>query len=257
MNKLDQLFAAKKKNVLNIYCTAGFPALDSTASVMLSLQQHGADIIELGIPYSDPIADGPVIQHSNAVALHNGISMQTIFAQLETVKKQMKVPVVLMGYLNPVLQYGVEQFCDDAAAAGVSGVILPDMPMHEYETMYQPFFSKNNLHVIFLVSPLTSTHRIKKADKLSSGFLYAVSASATTGADTNPAMQEAYFHKLKKMKLQNPVLIGFGIKDKASFDLACASASGAIIGTAYIRAIENAADINAATAAFISSIKNA
>lgn len=256
MNKLDKTFSTGKKNILNIYCTAGYPALDSTAQVMLSLQRHGADIIELGIPYSDPVADGPVIQQSNMQALHNGISIQKIFSQLNEIKEQLNIPVILMGYLNPVLQYGIENFCREAAAHGVSGIILPDLPMYEYEHLYKPLFKKYGLHFIFLISPQTSEERIRLADKLSSGFLYAVSSSATTGKETDFKSQETYFQKIKNMNLKNPVLIGFGIKDKTTFNFACHYAAGAIIGSAYIKALEKSNDIDATTASFIQDIIN-
>jgi len=256
MNKLDQLFSSRKKNILNIYCTAGYPTLESTSTVMLALQQSGADIIELGIPYSDPIADGPVIQQSNMQALQNGISIEKIFLQLNEIKDQLQVPVILMGYLNPVMQYGIEKFCEDAADAGVSGVILPDLPMYEYELFYKALFEKFGLFVIFLISPQTSEDRIRKADKLSKGFIYAVSSSATTGKETDFTHQQAYFKKIKNMKLNNPVLIGFGIKDKTTFDMACKHASGAIIGSAYIKALENSKDIARSTASFIMNILN-
>jgi tryptophan synthase alpha chain len=255
-NRLDQLFAVKKKKVLNMYCTAGYPQLHSTGEVMLALQNCGADIIELGIPYSDPIADGEVIQQSNMQALHNGISIKIIFDQLNKIKNELRVPVVLMGYLNPVMQYGIEQFCADAAAAGVSGIILPDLPMYEYEMMYKDMFLQHGLDVIFLISPQTGNERIKKADELSSGFIYAVSSAATTGKDTDFARQQSYFKKIKNMKLKNPVLIGFGIRDKKTFDMACSYASGAIIGSAYIKALENSADIAETTARFIKGISN-
>ena len=255
LNKLDILFVTNHKNVLNMYCTAGYPHLDSTATVMLALQEHGANIIELGIPYSDPIADGEVIQLSNMRALQNGISITKIFEQLHTVRKEVVIPVVLMGYLNPVMQYGLERFCKDAAAAGVSGIILPDLPLHEFETIYQPLFKKYGLYLIFLISPKTSDARIRKADQLSQGFIYAVSSSSTTGGATDFDSQEAYFDKIKKMKLKNPVLIGFGIKDKASFDKACEYAAGGIIGSAFIKALENSSNIDETTASFIRGIK--
>ncbi len=256
LNKLDVLFASGKKNILNIYCTAGFPQLEDTAAVMLALQENGADIIELGVPYSDPIADGPVIQQSNMQAIENGISIGKIFAQLESIKDRLTVPVILMGYLNPVMQYGIENFCRDAASRGVSGIILPDMPLYEYENIYQPLFDKYGLHFIFLISPQTSEKRIRMADKLSKGFIYAVSSSATTGGDNDMSLQEMYFAKIKEMKLTNPVLIGFGIKDKDSFDYACRFASGAIIGSAYIKALAATHNITETTAGFIRKIRN-
>ncbi len=256
LNKLDVLFASGKKNILNIYCTAGFPQLEDTGRVMLALQENGADIIELGIPYSDPIADGPVIQQSNMQAIENGIGIAKIFEQLKEIKDRLTVPVILMGYLNPVMQYGVENFCREAAAMGVAGIILPDMPLYEYEKFYQPIFAKFGLHFIFLISPQTSDKRIRLADKLSKGFIYAVSSSATTGTDADSSHQEAYFNHIQHMKLSNPVLIGFGIKDKETFDFACRYAAGAIIGSAYIKALAHSDNISETTAHFIGQIKN-
>ena len=254
MNKIDNLFAGKKNNILNIYCTAGYPALDSLQTIMPALQSQGADIIEVGIPYSDPIADGPVIQQSNMQAIENGMTIEKLFEQLRAVKEAVSIPVILMGYLNPVLQYGMENFCKDASANGVSGIILPDLPMYEYEHIYKPLFEKYRLHFIFLITPQTGVERIKKADALSKGFLYAVSSSATTGSTNQSENKLAYFKKLKKLKCKNPLLIGFGIKDKASFTEACTYANGAIIGTAYINAITGAADVVEASAAFISNV---
>ncbi len=256
LNKLDVLFASGKKNILNIYCTAGFPQLEDTGKVMLALQENGADIIELGIPYSDPIADGPVIQQSNMQAIENGIGIGKIFEQLHHIKDRLTVPVILMGYLNPVMQYGIENFCRDAATMGIAGIILPDMPLYEYEKIYQPIFAKYGLHFIFLISPQTSEKRIRLADKLSKGFIYAVSSSATTGTDADMSHQEAYFNRIKDMKLTNPVLIGFGIKDKETFDFACRFAAGAIIGSAYIKALAGTDNIHETTAHFIGQIKN-
>lgn len=259
MNRLDELFARGDKGILNVYCTAGYPLPDSTLEVMGALQQAGADIIELGIPYSDPIADGSVIQQSNMQALQNGMNMHLLFEQLKDMRLQIQVPVILMGYMNPVMQFGVEEFCEAAAAVGIDGIILPDLPMYEFETQYLPFFQKNDLRFIFLVTPETEEQRIRQLDRLSSGFIYAVSSSSTTGgqsrSDTSGGDKEAYFMKLQQMNLRNPVLVGFGIKDKASFDAACKYTSGAIIGSAYIKALENATDISTATKDFINGIK--
>jgi len=256
-NRIDQLFSVKKNNILNIYCTAGFPKLHSTMEVMEALQQSGADMIELGIPYSDPIADGPVIQQSNMQALQNGMSIPILFEQLKDVRNKIKVPVILMGYLNPVLQYGIEKFCEAAALAGIDGIILPDLPMHEFETEYRQHFKKHGLKFIFLITPETSSARIRQIDKLGSGFMYAVSASSTTGTDAaiNETEQQAYFKKLQHMNLVNPVLAGFGIKDKKTFDAACTFTRGAIIGSAYIHAIRYTADIGHTTKDFIINVK--
>jgi tryptophan synthase alpha chain len=254
MSRIEQLFARKPKNVLNVYCTAGYPTLESTLPVMQALQESGADLIELGVPYSDPLADGPVIQASGSQAIANGMTVAKLFEQLKDFRQTIEVPLVLMGYFNQVLQYGFERFCADAAAVGVDGLILPDLPMFEFESMYGPIIKQHGLDFIFLVTPETSEERIKKLDALSTGFLYAVSSSSTTGSDKKLEDGTAYFHKLQSMGLKNPVLIGFGIKDKQSFDAACAYANGAIIGTAYIKALEGKADVAEATKTFLSGV---
>jgi tryptophan synthase alpha chain len=254
MNRIDQLFTQKKKNVLNVYCTAGYPHLNSTLEVLTALQQNGADLIEIGMPYSDPLADGPVIQHSNMVALENGMSIPTLFEQLQTARETIHVPIILMGYMNPILQYGLEKFCAAAEAAGVDGIILPDLPMYEFETTYQQLFEKHHLKFIFLVTPETGEERIRKIDQLSSGFLYAVSSSSTTGNNKVITDQSAYFKKLQDMQLKNPILVGFGIKDKATFQSATAYTNGAIIGSAYIKALENTHNIYTTTKEFLNSI---
>lgn len=254
MSRINELFEKKSNRVLNVYCTAGYPQLNSTLEVMTALQENGANLIELGMPYSDPLADGPVIQHSSTIALANGMTIKTLFTQLKDFRKTINVPVILMGYMNPVLQYGFEQFCKDAAAVGVDGLILPDLPEYEFETEYGAIIKKYGLDFVFLVTPETSDERIKKLDSLSTGFLYAVSSSSTTGSDKNMTDVNAYLQKLKSMQLKNPVLVGFGIKDKQTFDTACANANGAIIGTAYIKALENETDVSEATKKFLKAI---
>lgn len=254
MSRLQHTFQQPAKKILNVYCTAGYPHLHSTLKVMKALQQNSADIIELGMPYSDPLADGPVIQHSGSVALTNGMTIAKLFEQLKDFRKDISLPVILMGYMNPVLQYGFEKFCADAAAVGIDGLILPDLPEYEFETFYGAIIKKYNLDFIFLVTPETSVERIKKLDSLSTGFLYAVSSSSTTGSDKAAANPEEYLLKLRNLKLKNPVLVGFGISNKQSFDAVCQLADGGIIGSAYIRALENSVDVNAATKSFLSSI---
>lgn len=255
MSRIRSLFAEKNDNVLNVYCTAGFPLLDSTLPVMKALQESGADLIELGMPYSDPLADGPVIQQSSMVALQNGMTIRKLFEQLETARKDISIPVILMGYMNPVLQYGFERFCTDAAAVGVDGLILPDLPEYEFETEYGPIIRRHGLDFIFLVTPETSEDRVRRLDQLSTGFLYAVSSSSTTGSDKGGQDIERYLQRLRELKLQNPVLVGFGIKDRQSFETACAHANGAIIGTAYINAIARGGDIGVNTKRFLSEIR--
>lgn len=240
MNRIDELFKRKSNRILNVYCTAGYPFADSTLEVMHALQSNGADMIELGMPYSDPLADGPIIQGSGAKAIANGMTINKLFSDLEQFRKEIHLPVILMGYMNPVLQYGFEKFCAACASTGINGLILPDLPMYEYESEYGNIIRKHGLNFIFLVTPETTEERIKKLDELSSGFLYAVSSSSTTGNEKRLQQQLSYFSRLKNMKLRNPLLIGFGIKNKETFDTACEYANGAIIGSAYISALEKA-----------------
>lgn len=254
MSRIQQLFARKQKNVLNVYCTAGYPKLDSTLTVMRALQESGADLIELGIPYSDPLADGPVIQASGAKAIANGMTVAALFAQLQNFRSTIHIPVVLMGYFNQVLQYGFERFCADAAAVGVDGLILPDLPMYEFETTYGEIIRRHGLDFIFLVTPETSEERIRQLDNLTTGFLYAVSSSSTTGSDKKLEDGTTYFKKLQSLELKNPVLVGFGIKDKQTFSAACAYGAGAIIGSAYIKSLTDTEDVAATTKTFISSV---
>jgi tryptophan synthase alpha chain len=254
MSRIKDLFAEKKKNVLSIYCTAGYPRLDSTLEVMKALQDNGADMIELGMPYSDPLADGPVIQVSNGKALANGMTIDTLFGQLKGFRSAIKVPVLLMGYMNPVLQYGMDRFCAAAAAAGVDGLILPDLPIYEYETEYGVIIRKYGLDFVFLVTPETSAERIRQVDALSTGFLYAVSSSSTTGKNKDLNEQQEYFRRLEGMGLKNRILVGFSIRDRASFEAACLHTNGAIIGTAYIRALEGGGAVETVTREFLSGI---
>lgn len=260
MNRIDELFNRKQQRVLNVYCTAGYPELDSTIDVLKALQANGADIIELGMPYSDPLADGPVIQASGSKALANGMTIAKLFEQLRGFRNSspgrtgIYLPVILMGYMNPVLQYGFEKFCQHAADIPVDGLILPDLPEYEFETEYGPIIQRYGLAFIFLVTPETSEERVRKLDSLSTGFLYAVSSSSTTGKDKDMEDVTSYLRRLKSYNLKNPVLVGFGIKDKGSFESACVAANGAIIGTAYIKALQNQGDINQSTEAFLKSV---
>ncbi|MBS1948826.1 MAG: tryptophan synthase subunit alpha [Bacteroidetes bacterium] len=254
MNRLETLFKTKDQEIINVYCTAGFPELESTLPVMRSLQQSGADIIELGMPYSDPLADGPVIQSSGSTALRNGMTIAKLFEQLRDFRKEIAIPVILMGYMNPVLQFGFEKFCKTAAAIGVDGLILPDLPEREFETEYRAIIQKHGLDFIFLVTPETSEERVRKLDKLSTGFLYAVSSSSITGKDKDFKAVEKYLQRLQNLKLKNPVLVGFGIKDRQTFQSASKYANGAIIGTAYIQAIESSKNIEATTKLFLESV---
>jgi tryptophan synthase alpha chain len=254
MSRIKELFRRKTLNILNVYCTAGYPGRDDTLKVMCALQRNGVDMIELGMPYSDPLADGPVIQHSSTIALSNGMTLKSLFEQLQGFRKEIHLPVILMGYMNPVLQYGFERFCADAARVGIDGLILPDLPEYEFESEYGAIIKKYGLDHIFLVTPETSEERVRKLDQLTTGFLYAVSSSSITGKDKDFSGVETYLERLKCMKLKNPILVGFGIKDKLTFNAACAHANGAIIGTAFIKALESGTDVSAATENFINTI---
>lgn len=256
MSRIKTTFDNKKgQKILNVYCTAGYPALDSTIPMMKALEADGADLIELGMPYSDPLADGETIQQSNMAALKNGMSIEKLFEQLKDLRSEITIPVILMGYMNPVLQYGFENFCAAAAAVGVDGLILPDLPEYEYESKYRQIVKKYGLDFIFLVTPETSAARVRQLDELSSGFLYAVSSSSTTGSEKDFEAVENYLKRLQTMNLRNPVLVGFGIKDKETFDAATKYSDGAIIGSAYIKALMQGGGIEAATKEFVGAIK--
>jgi tryptophan synthase alpha chain len=251
-NRITQLFERQRGSILSIFFTAGFPELNSTALIIHALEQNGVDMIEVGIPYSDPLADGPVIQEASTVALRNGMTIATLFHQLDEIKSEVHVPLILMGYLNPVLQYGIERFCQRAAQCGVSGVILPDLPLDEYESLYREHFERNNLKFIFLVTPATSTDRIRRIDSISSGFIYAVSSSSTTGKEIGfSSSQVEYLERLKSMRLKNPVMVGFGIHSPETLRLAFNHAHGAIIGSAYLKCLHENPNLAEATRTFL------
>jgi tryptophan synthase alpha chain len=256
MKRMEVLFKGKSAGVLNVYFTAGYPTLDSTIEIMQGIQDGGADLIEIGMPYSDPLADGPVIQDSSLVALQNGMTIDFLFSQLKDFRKTISIPVVLMGYMNPVLQYGFEQFCQKAAEVGIDGFILPDLPVHEFEHHYSKILSKYGLDFVFLVTPETSETRVRKLDQLSSGFLYAVSSSSTTGNEKDFSQVTEYLNRLKSYDLKNPFLVGFGIKDKSTFEIVKPHANGAIIGSAIIKALSVSKKPGASAKEFVESVLN-
>lgn len=236
MNRLNQLFATKKNNLLSIYYTAGYPELNTALDIAETLEKAGVDFLEVGFPYSDPVADGPTIQNSSQQALDNGMTLKVLFEQLKDLRKRVSIPILLMGYVNPIIQYGVERFCKEAAEVGVDGVIVPDLPMYEYETLYAKYFQDNNLSNIFLVTPQTSPERIRKIDELSNSFIYLLSSSSITGGSLNVSDSiEAYYTRVKAMELKNPTIIGFGISDNATFTKACEYANGAIVGSKFVK----------------------
>ena len=256
MNRIKELFSKKNNNILSVFYTAGFPQLDSTSKIAKSLESAGADIIEIGIPFSDPVADGPAIQESNKIALLNGMNLNLLIQQVIEIRKNISTPIILMGYLNPVLQYGFEKFCADCAAAGVDGLILPDLPLDVYQSEYQSTVEKFNLCNTFLVSPTTSEDRIRLIDSLSNSFIYAVSASSTTGAKKNfEDAQIKYFQQLKRMKLKNPFLIGFGISNQSTFNTACEYGSGAIVGSAFISVLGKSNNLPKDVMTFVKELK--
>lgn len=248
-NRITKLFQQKTSPILNIYYTAGFPNIGSTLEIAKNLQQAGVDLIEIGMPFSDPLADGPTIQQSSQIAIKNGMSIKILLEQLQGFRKYIKIPILLMGYLNPIYQYGVELFCKRIAEVGIDGLIIPDLPLEKYQQDYQNLFSKHKLSNIFLITPQTSNARIKLMDENSTGFLYVVSNNSTTGTENTTDNQKQYFTKIKnlsKNQLKNPCLIGFNIKDKSSFNTASFYASGAIVGSAFIKELQTTTDSNLA-----------
>jgi tryptophan synthase alpha chain len=238
MNRIKQLFEHKENNVLSIYFTAGYPDREDTANIISALSDAGADIIEIGIPFSDPVADGPIIQNSNDAALHNGMTLSILFKQLEQIREKTEMPLILMGYLNPIIQFGIEAFLERANKCGIDGVIVPDLPIDEYQKHYRSLFDHYNLKMIFLITPQTSADRIRIIDELSDAFIYMVTASKTTGTISEIATEQlSYFSSIQKLKLHNPVLAGFGIHDKKSFDTVCHYVNGAIVGSNFIKAL--------------------
>jgi len=256
MNRIDEVFSKKKKGVLNIYFTAGYPKINDTLRIARTLEAAGVDIIEIGIPYSDPIADGPTIQDSSQKALDAGMSLKLLMRQLQDLRKHIKIPVILMGYINPVLQYGFTKFCQDCKEVGIDGVILPDLPMQEYAEMYQVTFEEYGIYNIFLITPQTSEKRVLQINEASKGFIYMVSSASITGAKQEVSQAQIdYFERIQKMNLSVQRLIGFGISNKETFDNACQYASGAIIGSAFINQL-NKDDSDEAITSFVGSIIN-
>lgn len=258
MNRIDTLFKRKKGDILSLYMTAGFPELEDTVKIIRLLESAGVDMIEIGMPFSDPLADGLVIQESSQRSLENGMSLKLLFEQLKDIRKSVDIPLVLMGYLNPVMQYGIKKFVSDCREIGIDGLIIPDLPLHEFRMDYKPLFDKSGIHMIMLITPQTTQERILEIAELSGGFLYVVADSSTTGVKSGIAeAQLSYFRRVEEMEISIPRLIGFGISDAETFQTACKYANGAIIGSAFIRSITGLKDSNIESAInrFVDSIR--
>lgn len=250
MNRIKQLFEKKQKNILSIYFTAGFPQLDDTCNVIRELESNGIDLIEIGIPFSDPMADGPTIQESGTIALRNGMTLKVLFEQMKDIRSEVTIPLILMGYLNPIMQYGFENFCKQCKETGIDGAIIPDLPFNDYISQYKPIADRYDIKIVMLITPETSDERIRLIDEHTDGFIYMVSSASTTGAQSNfDDKKQAYFRKINEMNLRNPRLIGFGISNKATLEAAQENASGAIIGSKFITLLKESANIKEAVKA--------
>ena len=257
MNRIDKLFKHETNGVLSVYFTAGFPNLNDTVPVIQALEKNGVKLIEIGIPFSDPMADGPVIQASGSKALQNGMSLKLLFQQLSTVRETVQIPLVLMGYLNPIMQFGFDHFCAEAKRCGIDGIIIPDLPFEDYINDYKSIAESHGLHMNMLITPETSEDRIRLIDNNTGGFIYMVSTASVTGAKSAFGDENiAYFQRVNVMNLKNPRLIGFGISNKLTFDAACDNASGAIIGSKFVSLLESEDTIDGAVEALINAIKN-
>lgn len=255
MNRIDRLFETKKGNILSVYFTAGYPAKKDTATIIKTLEEAGADLIEIGFPFSDPMADGPVIQGSNKVALENGMNLPELFKQVKALRKDTDIPLVLMGYLNPVLNMGMEAFCKKCRDAGIDGIILPDLPVEAFQ-QYKTLFDENNLYNIFLTTPTTSQERLEHILKDAKGFVYMVSSSSTTGKAGSVMDQLSHTKNIKKVREDLPVMVGFGIDHRDKFQQVCRHAEGGIIGSAFIKALGNTnGDLPTRIRSFIQSIR--
>lgn len=253
MNRINQKLQENKK-ILSIYFSAGYPNLNDTVQIIQDLEKNGIDMIEIGLPFSDPLADGPTIQASSTQALHNGMTTQVLFDQLKDIRKTVNIPLVIMGYFNPMLQYGVEKFCVTCAEIGIDGLIIPDLPVDVYADEYKAIFEKYGLKNIFLITPQTSDERIHFIDSVSDGFIYMVSSASVTGSSAGFGnTQEAYFQRIAQMNLKNPQVIGFGINNSETFQQATQFAKGAIIGSAFITYLKENGTAN--IKAFVESIR--
>ncbi len=256
MNRINHLFSSKEKDLLSIYFCAGHPTLEGTAEVIKTLQDNGVKMVEIGIPFSDPMADGVVIQNAATQALRNGMSLKVLFEQLKDIRKTVTIPLVLMGYLNPIMQFGFEHFCKQCTECGVDGMIIPDLPFKDYQEHYRIIAERYNLRIIMLITPETSEERVREIDEHTDGFIYMVSSASTTGAQQDFDVQKRnYFKRIEEMKLRNPRMVGFGISNKATFKAACEHASGAIIGSRFVTLLEEEKDPQQAITSLLNGLQ--
>ena len=257
MNRLTQLFEIKKKGILSVYFTAGYPNLQDTCSILQALETHGIDLAEVGVPFSDPMADGPVIQQSAGKALHNGMSLMLLFDQLKEIRSTVRMPLLMMGYLNPIMQYGFERFCQSCTEVGIDGMIIPDLPFADYLANYKSIADRHDLKMIMLITPETEEERIRLIDEHTEGFIYLVSSASTTGAQTTfDQSKQDYFTRVSEMKLRNPLLVGFGISNRTTLEAASAHTSGAIVGSKFIQLLGSCATPNAAVEELLVALRN-
>ena len=254
-NRIQNLFETKKENILSLYFTAGFPNLNDTLTILKHLDESDVDMIEIGFPYSDTLADGPVIQESSGTAIENGMTLNILFEQLQSLRNITQKPIVLMGYLNVVLQFGEKDFIEKCAEVGVDGIIIPDMPLHYYLSNFKELCAKNQVSNVLLITPETSEERIIQLDSYSSGFIYLVSSNSITGSTNAITFQTDYYQRIQSMKLQNPHLIGFGVHDKKTFETVCEFGSGAIIGSAFIKHLNKNGTTRESIVTFVDSIR--
>jgi len=256
LDRINRLFQEKGTGILSVYFTAGHPELDSTVEILTELEKNGVDLVEIGIPFSDPVADGVVIQKSSEKALHNGMSLSHLFSNLSGIREKVSIPLILMGYFNPVLRFGVEKFCEKCRETGIDGVILPDLPVDIYEREYKDTFLRNNIHNILLITPQTSDERIRRIDNLSTGFIYMVSSSSTTGMKTDVKdYRQDYFKHVESLNLKSPRLVGFGISNHETFKNACRYSNGAIIGSAFVKALGEEGTISQKVKNFLATFR--
>jgi tryptophan synthase alpha chain len=256
MNRINQLFKTNPKNILSVYFCAGHPELKKTVEIIRILEKNGISMIEIGIPFSDPMADGVVIQNASTKALRNGMYLNLLFEQLQDIRQEVKIPLLMMGYLNPIMRFGFESFCRKCSECGIDGMIIPDLPFKEYREHYQSIAEQYGLHVIMLITPETSEERIREIDRNTGGFIYMVSSAATTGAQQDfDERKQAYFKRIGNMSLQNPLMVGFGISNRSTLEAACRYASGGIVGSRFISLLEEEKDTERAVKSLLDGLR--